>query len=167
MESHMTEAIAPLAERSAFEAAVSQHYDHLVRRLALVVGDHEEARDLAQSAYLRAYENRGRFSGGDARAWLFTIGIRLALNEARRRRRWRRWLDDHAPSNTWALETDPDLWAALNHLDRRQRTALVLTLVEGYTHSEVAEAMGVPTGTVASWLSRAKAAMRRALSEES
>lgn len=166
MESHLTKAIAPLAERSAFEAAVSQHYDHLVRRLALIVGDHEEARDLAQSAFLKAYEHRRRFSGGDARAWLFTIGIRLALNETRRRRRWRRWLGDHAPSDTWVLETDPDLWAALDQLDRRQRTALVLTLVEGYTHAEVAETLGVPAGTVASWLSRAKAALRRELSEE-
>lgn len=160
----MAPAFAPLAEKSAFEAAVNAHYDHLVRRLTLIVHDVEEARDLAQTAYLKAYEHRGRFDGRDPRAWLFTIGVRLALNEVRRRRRWRQWVDNQPPP-TWAVETDPDLWVALSHLERRHRAALVLNLVDGYTQGEIAEALGVPIGTVASWLSRAKALLRDELME--
>jgi DNA-directed RNA polymerase specialized sigma24 family protein len=102
----MAPALAPLAERSAFEAAVNDHYDHLVRGLTLIVHDVEEARDLAQTAYLRAYEHRDRFDGRDPRAWLFTIGVRLALNEVRRRRRWQQWVHTQ-PSAAWALETEP------------------------------------------------------------
>jgi RNA polymerase sigma-70 factor (ECF subfamily) len=164
METYLSQAFAPLADRSAFEAAVIPHYDHLVRRLAMIVRDGEEAKDLAQAAYLKAYEHRHRFDGRDPRAWLFTIGIRLALNETRRRRRWRQWVHSR-PSATWALEADPDLWLALGHLDRRHRAALILNLVDGYSQSEIAGAMGLPAGTVASWLSRAKVALRKELTE--
>ena len=152
-----------LTERAAFEAAISPHYDHLVRRLMLILRDTDAARDMAQTAVLRAYEHRDRFIGGDVRAWLFTIGIRLALNEVRRRARWQEWLHPSEVPAAWAIETDPDLWEALGRLDKRHRAALILHVVDGFTHPEIAAALDVPTGTVASWLSRAKAALRRDL----
>jgi RNA polymerase sigma-70 factor (ECF subfamily) len=163
----MAEAILPLADRRSFEEALATHYDPLVRRLALIVRDFEEAKDLAQAAYLKAYERRRDFKGGDARAWLFTIGIRLALNEVRRRRRWREFVQRGARDDSWAIESDPDLWAALGRLERRNRAVVILHLLDGYTQHEIAEALGVPSGTVASWLSRAKAKLRTSLSGES
>lgn len=155
--------VAMITDRAAFEAAVSPHYDHLVRRLMLIVRDVEDARDLAQTTVLRAYDHRTRFTGGDVRAWLFTIGIRLAINELRRRRRWGEWLYRKDAAAIWAMETDPDLWAALDRLDPRHRAALVLSVIDGYTHAEIATSLDVPIGTVASWLSRAKATLRREL----
>jgi RNA polymerase sigma factor (sigma-70 family) len=65
----------------------------------------------------------------------------------------------------WALKADPDLWRALSRLDRRTRAALVLTVVEGYSQEEAAAALGVARGTLASWLSRARAGLREALEE--
>lgn len=70
-----------------FEPAVAPHYAPLVRRLALVLGDEAEAEDAAQEAYLQAFRSWSRFDGADVRAWLYTIGLRLAFNELRRRRR--------------------------------------------------------------------------------
>jgi DNA-directed RNA polymerase specialized sigma24 family protein len=93
MDEHASAVPLPaLSDRAAFTAAISPHYDHLVRRLMLILRDTEEARDVAQSAVMRAFEHRHRFDGQDVRAWLFTIGIRLALNEVRRRSRLRRSL---------------------------------------------------------------------------
>ena len=152
-----------LSDRAAFTAAISPHYDHLVRRLMLILRDTEEARDVAQSAVMRAFEHRHRFDGQDVRGWLFTIGIRLALNEVRRRTRLQRWLRGSAEHLTWAIETDPDLWKALERLEPRHRAALMLNVMDGYTHAEIGAALEVPTGTVASWLSRAKAALRAEL----
>ena len=152
-----------LSDRAAFTAAISPHYDHLVRRLMLILHDTEEARDVAQSAVMRAFERRHRFDGADVRAWLFTIGIRLALNEKRRRTRLQRWLRRSEAPATWAIEADPDLWQALEQLEPRHRAALILNVLDGYTHAEIGAALEVPTGTVASWLSRAKAALRREL----
>ena len=62
--------------------------------------------------------------------------------------------------------SDPDLWAALGRLRREERAALVLTVLEGYSQAEVATRLGVPEGTVASWLSRTKARLRVELQEE-
>ena len=154
-------AVRPVA--APFEAVVGPHYDGLVRRLAFIVGDAEEARDLAQSAYLRAFEAWPRFDGSDPRAWLYTIGINLAVSELRRRSRWRRRA--HVVDQQWAMSTDPDLWRAIGALEPRHRAALLLNTVDGYTQAEVARMLGVPPGTVASWLSRSKALLRERLRE--
>ena len=149
-----------------FESTVGPHYPALVRRLSFILGDADEAQDIAQTAYLRAFEAWPHFDGPDARAWLYTIGIRLALNELRRRRRlWRH--RGEAGEATWALRVDPDLWSALADLDPRHRVALVLTVLDGYTQAEVAGLLGVPAGTVASWLSRSKSRLRDLLGEDS
>lgn len=145
-------------------AAVRRHESWLVGRLAVVVGDREEARDLVQQTFLRAAEHWPIGSDESVARWLFVVGLRLALNERRRRRRWG-FLPIEETDATWALDRDPDLWRALSALDPRTRAALVLTVVEGYSQDEAAEALGVPRGTLASWLSRARTGLRAALEE--
>jgi len=76
------------ARDDVFTATVGPHYPGLVRRLTAIVGDRESALDLAQEAYLRAYRAWDGFDGTDPRAWIYTIGLRLAFNERDRRRRW-------------------------------------------------------------------------------
>ena len=158
------DASAP-ARDDVFAATVGQHYPGLVRRLTAVVGDHESALDLAQEAYLRAYRAWDRFDGTDARAWLHTIALRLAFNERDRRRRWAGLFGRPAEAVSWLNPADADLHAALAGLRREQRAALLLSVVDGYTQAEVAAILGVPPGTVASWLSRAKTQLREVLSD--
>lgn len=155
----------PVATRAsdAFEAAVSPHYAGLVRRLTAVVRDPEAGQDLAQEAYLRAFRAWDRFDGTDSRAWLHTIGLRLAFNERDRRRRWSRLMADRSAGQPWVVPEDHALHDALGTLSREQRAALLLNAVDGYTQAEIAAMLEVPTGTVASWLSRAKAQLREAL----
>jgi RNA polymerase sigma-70 factor (ECF subfamily) len=147
------------------EAELMAAYPLLARRLTVVLRDPDEVQDVAQAAFLRALERRHRFHGGDARAWLYTIGLRLALNELRRRRRLVALPVEGEPS--WALESQPDLWLALAQLDPPQRAALVLSTLDGYTHSEIATILGVRPGTVSSWLSRSKERLRTLLGEDS
>lgn len=143
------------------EAELLAAYPSLARRLALVLRDSAEAEDVAQAAITRALEKRQRFSGGDARAWLYTIALRLAFNELRRRRHTGPMLV--TDEQTWAIETDPDLWVALEQLEPRQRAALLLSVLDGYTHEEIGRMLGVRTGTVSSWLSRGKVRLREIL----
>jgi RNA polymerase sigma factor (sigma-70 family) len=96
------------------------------------------------------------------RAWLYTIGLRLAFNHKRGRKRWLA-ANGRLESRTWADPSDPDLWAALATLDARTRSALLLNVLDGYTHAEIAAMLSVPEGTVASWLSRGRTALRREL----
>jgi RNA polymerase sigma-70 factor (ECF subfamily) len=155
-------AAATRRDPDAFEAAVRPHYANLVRRLVVVLGDEDDAQDVAQEAYLRAFRSWDRFAGGDVRAWLYTIALRLAFNQLRRHRRWLAAIQRIEP-RTWSDATDPDLWAALRDLDPRTRTALLLNVVDGYTQREIGTILGVPEGTVASWLSRGRATLRREL----
>ena len=74
-------------DSEAFELAVGPYYPALVRRLVLVLGDHHDAEDVAQDAYLAAYRSWTRFDGTDVRAWLYTIALRRAFNHLRSRRR--------------------------------------------------------------------------------
>lgn len=64
------------------------------------------------------------------------------------------------------MAVDPDLWTALASLERRQRAALLLNVLDGYSQVEIGHKLGVPPGTVASWLARAKARLRILLREE-
>jgi RNA polymerase sigma-70 factor (ECF subfamily) len=155
----LTEALAT----DGIEAEVVRLYPSLVRRLALVLRDAVEAEDVAQSAVVRALEARASFRGGDARAWLYTIGLRLAFNELRRRRASAHVQGDVA---VWATRSDPDLWAALGELEPQQRAALLLSVLDGYTHDEIAAMLDVRPGTVSSWISRTKQRLRAVLRDD-
>lgn len=96
---------------------------------------------------------------------LYTIGLRLAFNELRRRRRRIAALGRLRP-RPWQDPSDPDLAAALRSLEPRVRAALLLSVVDGYTHAEIATMVSAPTGTVASWISRARAQMRAVLERD-
>jgi RNA polymerase sigma-70 factor, ECF subfamily len=144
------------------DSAFRAHRDWLVRRLALIVGDAEEARDLAQEAFVRAAEQWPLPDMTQPARWLSTVGVRLAIDERRRRRRWG-FFDLRETDATWAIAADPDLWRALSRLDRRTRAAIVLTTLDGYSHDEVAEMLDAQRGTVASWISRGRARLRAEL----
>jgi RNA polymerase sigma-70 factor, ECF subfamily len=148
-----------------FDGAVAPHYAPLVRRLALVLGDEAEAQDVAQEAYLAAFRSWSRFDGTDVRAWLYTIGLRLAFNELRRRRR-RILALGRLEQKPWHDSVDPDLAAAIASLEPRARAAFLLSVVDGYSQPEIAAMMAVPAGTVASWVSRARVKLRAALERE-
>ena len=131
----------------------------LHRRISLIVGDPEEAADIVQEVFARAIPRWPLGSRDSVARWCSTVGIRLAIDEIRRRRRWG-FLNLHDSQGEWLIEIDPDLWRAIENLRPPVRAALILTVLDGYSQDEVATALGVSRGTVASWLSRAKAQLR-------
>jgi RNA polymerase sigma-70 factor (ECF subfamily) len=156
--------LRPEIARAQLEAAYRAERDWLVRRLALVCGDAEQARDLAQETFVRALEHWPLPDPIAPGRWLATVGLRLAIDERRRRRRW--GLRELAATDaSWAIQVEPDLWHALAELDRRTRAAIVLNILDGYTQDEIAALLSVPRGTVASWISRGLARLRSALGE--
>lgn len=153
------------SDRETFDALVATHYARLVRRLTVVVRDPEEAKDLAQATIERAFASRTHVDRLNFEAWLQTIGFRLALNELRRRRRrpWFQLRQDVADGNAMP---DTDLWSALGELRREERIAIVWNVLDGYTQAEIASRLGVPEGTVASWVKRGKDHLRAQLKDE-
>ena len=159
-------ALAPIARSVPLavdlETELVAAYPALVRRLTLVLRDAAEAEDVAQAAVARALERRGRFDGSNARGWFYTIGLRLAFNELRRRKP--RSLET-TTGPVWAMSSEPDLWLALGRLEPRHRAALLLSTLDGFTHDEIGRILGVRAGTVSSWLSRTKSRLRALLEE--
>lgn len=149
---------AQAGSADAFGRLVDRHQQALrlfLRRLA--PGD---ADDIAQEAFVFAWDHIGRFDGGRPfRPWLFGIAWRKYRES---RRGWLRRLlrDGHAAERDDGTPADPgsalDLTSALAKLPDAERAALILCLVQEFTHAEAAEALALPLGTVKSHVARGR-----------
>ena len=158
-------------DQEAF-AAVVRVYDRRLRGLAYrLLGDRDRMDDALQEAYVRAFRALPRFRG-DARlgTWLFRITYNACLDElARGRKVAHAPLDELAgqaselPGPGDALGTRSELAAALAALSPEERAVVLLVDAEGFDYADAAGVLGVPVGTVASRLNRARAALRATL----
>jgi RNA polymerase sigma-70 factor (ECF subfamily) len=166
-----------LAERAregdsdAFWSLV-EPYDRGLRALAYrLLGDRDLMDDALQEAYLKAFRALPSFRGDSAVAsWLYRIVYNACLDQLRRAGRRR-----HAPLEAAGERSDPgpdpaevatrrhDLGTALASLSPDMRAAVLLVDAEGMDYGEAAETLGIPRGTLASRLNRARAHLRRAL----
>jgi RNA polymerase sigma-70 factor (ECF subfamily) len=141
----------------------------LVRQLLPLVRDRQEAEDVVQEAYARAFARWGTVSAYDApEAWVRTVAMRLAVSRWRRSRNalaaWQR----HGPPEDLP-GTSPDavaLMAALRRLPEVQRIAIVLHHLVDMSVEQVAAETGVATGTVKTRLARGRAALAPLLREQ-
>ena len=156
-------------------AAVVRLYDTKLRGLAFrVLGDRDRMDDALQEAYVRAFRALPRFRG-DARmgTWLFRITYNACLDElARGRKVTHVPLDELVEQASGeaqpgeALAHRAEVATALRALPADERTVIFLVDVHGYDYAGAAELVGVPVGTIASRLNRARRSLRRALSHQ-
>jgi RNA polymerase sigma factor (sigma-70 family) len=144
-----------------------EHYKALYRYLVRLSGDADVAADAVQEAFLRLVE-RPPPVGGSARAWLFKVATNVVLETTRARSRRTRLLAGSparapvgdAPRSPYELvEADEQrrvVAQALAALSDKERTA-VLMREEGFSHREIAEAVGTTTGSVGTLVARALA----------
>ena len=147
------------------ESLYEAHRPALVRYLARYCGDPHVAEDAAQEAFVRLAE---RPPAGDEnlRAWLFTVATRIALDDRRSHRRHEDLLRG-APERAGLGEAPdrPDealargdlrrrVRAVLDSLGEKERTVLLMR-EEGFTHKEIAAAVGTTTGSVGTMIARA------------
>jgi RNA polymerase sigma factor (sigma-70 family) len=130
--------------------------------------DESDAEDLVQQTLVHAYGKRGSFrTGGNLRAWLFSILHNTFVSEWRRRvSEARRVRDSGAfedyselPNQEHAVRLK-QLRTAFFELPEDQRAALHLVAIEGLSYAEAAAALNVPAGTLMSRLARARSALR-------
>ena len=155
-----------------FEATAIPFMRTVYSRAISLVGKREDAADLTQDTYLRAYRAFDTFTPGtNCRAWLLTILYSIFVNRYHRKqlepesmateeieRRFQ-----HAVSlETESRSNDPPFWAsedvarALTRLQESSRTVIMMVDVDELSYEEAAEALGRPIGTVRSRLSRAR-----------
>jgi len=173
--SELTVPADPVAARAFVEILYARHQAEIYAFLLRMVRDAELAADLTQDAFIRAYRACGTLDDpAKARAWLYQIAHRVALDEIRRRRiiRFVPWSGEArgaAPSpERLAMDArlSGDLERALGRIPERQRSALLLAEVHDMTGIELAVAMGTSHVAARALLTRARESLRRALAEE-
>ena len=143
-----------------FELAVRDTADLAVRVAFSVLRCREDAEDVAQEAFARAYRHYGEFREREHfKAWMVRVTWRLAIDRWRSdRRRTRRdqAVDEPHRASTEQLaaasERSSLLWAAIDTLPEKLRIAIVLSAIEGHGVADVARLLQVPVGTVKSRL---------------
>jgi len=165
----------PAAARTFVEGLFARHHAEIHAYLLRMVRDPELAADLAQDAFIRAYRAHATLDDpAKARAWLYQIAHRVALDEIRRRRiiRFVPWAGESrgaAPSaERLAMDArlSGDLARALARIPERQRSALLLAEVHDLTGLELAAALGTSHVAARALLTRARESLRRALADE-
>lgn len=143
-------------------------YRRMVASLIALTGDGELARDVAGEAFARALERweRVRIMASPA-GWTYRVAVNLLRRRHRRSLRERELQGVMAGGEREMVDRDVrlDLVAALGRLSPRARMAVVLRYVADLTEADVAAAMGVAPGTVASTLSSARTRLAEILSE--
>lgn len=155
----------PLAARTLYERYAPRVYA-VVRRIA---GSDDLADDYAQEAWIRVFRALPSFRG-DARlsTWIHRIAVNAALQALRRVDAWEGRREEMpidatvGPEDTDVLLADR-LEKALDRVPAGMRKVLILHDVEGYTHEEIGELLGISSGTSKSQLFKARARMRTLL----
>ena len=157
-------------------AVVDQLTEHVagLRRYAFALtGGQPEAEDLVQDTLVRAIAAARSFrTGGNLRAWLFSIMHNAFISGTRRRSPPTVCLDEFAravaepPAQLIQLELR-DVLAALARLPEAQRAALSLIALEDFSYEEAAKVQGIPLGTLMSRLARGREALRQIMRGDS
>ncbi|HSW42164.1 MAG TPA: sigma-70 family RNA polymerase sigma factor [Patescibacteria group bacterium] len=165
----------PAAARTFVEGLFARHHGEIHAYLTRMLRDPELAADLTQDAFIRAYRAHADLDDvAKARAWLYQIAHRVALDEIRRRKiiRFVQWSGESRGSSPSAerlvldARLSGDLERALGRIPERQRSALLLAEVHEMTGLELAAALGTSHVAARALLTRARESLRRALAEE-
>jgi len=153
-------------DERAFRQLYERHTPRLKRTLERLLGARmEEVDDVVQETWLAGCRGLHGFRGhAKFSTWLTSIGVRATLNHLTRSARRETPLEEDVPTPA-GIESGVmvDLESALAALPDHQRMVVVLHDVEGFTHDEIAEQLGVAPGTSKATLSRARQALRLAL----
>ena len=166
----------------AFGMLVDRYQDRLYPTVLRLIGRPDDALDLLQETFLRAFERLESFQGDSSfYTWVYRIAVNLALSDRRRRKRKGcRLLEGERvgpidppddPEQTdpslplERSERDDRIQAALDELAPDHRAVVVLKDLDGLRYEEIAETLGVPIGTVRSRLHRARCELRERLKD--
>jgi RNA polymerase sigma-70 factor (ECF subfamily) len=171
---------ACLAGRAgAFDVIVERHRRPVYQLCYRFVGNHEDASDLSQDVFLRAYRGLRRFKGRSSIAtWLYRIAVNVSLNRVSAKAPLtkggepideQRFVDDQQESQTDRLlreERGARVRRAVARLPRKQRMTLVLRSFHDMSHQEIAEVLGSSVGAVKANFFHAMNNLKRMLGDE-
>ncbi len=170
---------AASGDRRAFDELVRRTFVDTFTLARRLTGNEEDARDVVQEAYLRAWKGIGKFRGDAAfSTWLYRITANAAASSVQRGRRHRSepFADDFEPVDTGAeqmivqgaesAETLDRIADALDELPAKLRSVVVLKDVYGLSHEAIAEELGISVSAAKVRLHRARRKLRDVLYDE-
>ena len=186
-----TVARAAQGDHEAFRVLVERYQGRAYRLALRVMRDEEQAKDVVQEAFLKAYRSLDRFEGRSSfYTWFYRVVMNLCLDQKRRQPPGRQveWDEGHAletPVGTGLDAVDPThqratgpagdlerselravLQSAIEELPDDARRTLLLREVDGLSYSEISKVLGIPKGTVMSRLHHARRRVRVLLEEK-
>lgn len=174
-----------LEKRRAFEREALPHMDALLRTALRMTKNENDAEDLVQEAYVKAYRFWDKFEpGSNCRAWLFKIMTNIFINEYRSKARSPMAInvdeiddnflygqlaelgpEDNPEKQLFAKIFDDDVKKAIENLPEDFRLVVVLSFIEGFSYQEIADITDLQLGTVKSRLHRGRKLLQKELFE--
>ena len=158
---------------AAFDIIVSRHQRHVYQICYRFVHNHEDAADLAQDVFVRAYRGLRKFKGDAALGtWLYRVAVNTSLNKVSVKRPVMEPLDaaprietggEHPDASMMRAEDAMRVRAAIKRLPPRQRATLVLRMYRELPHEEIAAILGSSVGAVKANFFHALANLRKQL----
>jgi RNA polymerase sigma-70 factor (ECF subfamily) len=158
-------------EREAFDRLVERYQRDVYRLCYRYVNNHQDANDMAQEAFLKAYRALSKFRGDSAfSTWLYRIAVNTCLNFRAARRAPQEELSEHLADGAAGVadrlqadERSARVREAVARLPEKQRATLILKIYHDLTHEEVARVLGASVGTVKANLFHALGNLRKLL----
>ena len=164
----------------AFAVLVRRYQDRIYNTVFRMIGQAEDAQDIVQETFLKAYDGLGRFrANASFYTWLYRIAVNACLTERRKRQRRPGLVsmdsqrtrtepaadaDQTRPSRpVESAECRQAVRQAIQALPAEQRAAVVLKDIEGHSYESIADILQCPVGTVRSRLHRARMQLRESL----
>jgi len=168
---------ASLAGQSgAFDLIVERHRRPVYQLCYRFVGNHEDASDLSQEVFLRAYRGLRSFRGHSSLAtWLYRIGVNVCMNRVSQKRAAVEPMDDRqfvdvgaesASERMLRTERAVRVRAAIAELPRKQRATLILRMYHEMSHQEIADVLGSSVGAVKANFFHALGNLKKLLGDE-
>jgi RNA polymerase sigma-70 factor (ECF subfamily) len=167
-------------DKLAIEVLIKRYQDYVYRLCYLVMRNEQDAEDMAQETFIRAFRALPRFEireNASFEAWLYRISVNCC--RSRMRRRWYQvlpWPDPppplqsepekHPDRQMMQLEARDAMLAAVNTLGEKHRLVVVLRYYADLSNEEIAQALDIPSGTVRSRLFTARQRLRALLGDE-
>lgn len=160
---------AQVGDKAAFAVLYRQTHRRVYATCTRLLGDRQLAEELTQETFIKAWQQLGSYrSEAQFTTWLTRIAINAVISYQRKHGPWLKWLkfgDDEIPETPTHDHQGlrMDLEAAIARLPTRARQVFALVDIEGYTHEEAAEMLGIVAGTSKAQLFRAREILREYL----
>ena len=156
----------------AFNELVNRYKNRLMNVIGRMLSSTDEAEDVVQETFVRVYQHRQSFNFQHCfSTWIYTIGLNLARNELRRRKKFKFFEISDMTGNESELSVDAKvpsnlprvMEAAIKGLPAKYKEAFMLRDIQELPYEEVAKMLDVPLGTVKSRVNRARVLLREKL----